>query len=248
MWNTAILRMHLNPVLHNPGVTRWHILIFCQRLVEQRSVDAISVLASFGTLANKGIMSLDRLKDAVRDICKRFPDREERARRLFMEERAASFYGNRDAEFRIRSDISSFFDVPYSSVCFTGSGQIGFSVHKDSLFSPGSSDLDAAIIDSDLFQKAWKDVVSSTRSFSDLTPFSSGSRADIDMFRTRLVNRGMILVDSMPKSKMSSEWSSFQGILSRKHSHLFNRISIALYINEYAFCWKQDSSLQKLMG
>ena len=63
-------------------------------------------------------------------------DRELRGRRLFIEERAASLHFQRDQEFRIKTDVSAFFSIPYSSICFCGSAQLGFSVHKDKFFEP----------------------------------------------------------------------------------------------------------------
>lgn len=192
-------------------------------------------------------VTLENLKSAVRTIGSRFPNREERARRLFITERPASMLRDQDREFSIKTDISSFFSIPYSAVSFCGSAQIGFSVHKDTLFEPGESDLDAACIDPGLFQRAWMDVVETTRAFSDLTPFGHLHPDKINLFRDQIVRRGMIRIDAMPLSDTSSAWSTFQGRLSRKHAMMFKRISVAIYINEYAFCWKQDSSLARLM-
>lgn len=192
-------------------------------------------------------MTLETLKDAVRNIGKRFPDREERARRLFITERAASLHKREDVEFSIKTDISRFLDIPYSSVSFCGSGQLGFSVHKNKLFEPGVSDLDAACIDPYLFQRAWMDVITTTRAFSDLTKFGTAGSGRVDLLRDQIVRRGMIRVDAMPLSDLSRKWSTFQGELSRKHTALYRNVTIAIYINEYAFCWKQDSALNTLM-
>jgi hypothetical protein len=85
-----------------------------------------------------------------------------RARRLFSEERAASLRFQRDDEFKITTDVSTFFGILYSSACFCGSAQLGFSVHKDKLFEPAISDLDAACVNAALFQKEI-DVINTTR-------------------------------------------------------------------------------------
>lgn len=192
-------------------------------------------------------MSLDALKMRVRQIGSKYRNREDRARRLFVEERAASLHFDRDREYSIRSDISEFFNIPYTAVAFSGSAQIGFSIHKDRLFDPGVSDLDAACINADLFQKAWVDVIETTRSFTDLAPFGHAPPEHITLFQDQILRRGMIRVDAMPLSELSRYWSTFQGQISRRHTVLFQRISIAIYLNEYAFCWKQDSALAKLM-
>lgn len=191
--------------------------------------------------------ALARLKAKVRSIGARFPNRERRARRLFVEERAASLHFDRDREFEIRTEISTFFRVPYSAIAFAGSAQLGFSVHKDKLFEPGVSDLDAACVDVSLFQRAWIDVVETTRSFTDATPFGMCGRQEIEQFKDQILRRGMIRVDAMPRSELSLEWNAFLGRLSRRHTSFFQRVSLAIYMNEYAFCWKQDSSLATLM-
>jgi hypothetical protein len=69
-------------------------------------------------------MTLEELKSQLRTISARYPDREQRARRVFIEERAAALQQERDREFDIRTEISAFFDIAYSAVSFCGSGQL----------------------------------------------------------------------------------------------------------------------------
>ena len=192
-------------------------------------------------------MTLEVLKATVRRIGLRFPDRQERARRLFLTERPASLNRQEDREFAIKTEVSNFFGTPYAGVAFCGSGQIGFSVHKNTLFEPGISDLDAACIDTHLFQQAWMDVIDSTRAFTDLSAFGQRGQAGVNLLRDQIVRRGMIRVDAMPNSRLSQEWRRFQNTLSAKHTDLFQKITLAVYINEYAFCWKQDSALIQIM-
>lgn len=192
-------------------------------------------------------MTLEDLKRQIRTISMRYDDREQRARRVFIEERAASLQQERHREFEIRTETSTFFDIAYSAVSFCGSGQIGFSIHQNKPFERCVSDLDVACIDVELFQKAWKDVVSTTRAFTDLTPFGSRKK-NIEIFKEQILRRGMIWIDAMPQSALSLSWSHFQGTLSRKHTAIFSKISFAIYMNEYAFCWKQDSVLSNLVA
>lgn len=192
-------------------------------------------------------MTLEALKETARGIGAKFTDREERARRLFLTERPASLNRQADREFKIKSDVSAFFDVPYASVAFCGSGQLGFSAHKNRLFQPGTSDLDAACIDPILFQQAWIDVIDTTRAFSDLSTFGQSGQEGVIRLKDQIVKRGMIRVDAMPRSKLSRAWSNFQSQLSRRHTDLYQKISIAIYMNEYAFCWKQDSAIAEIM-
>ena len=192
-------------------------------------------------------MTLEVLKATVRRIGSRFSDREERARRLFLTQRPAALHHQEDREFAIKTEVSNFFGIPYAGVAFCGSGQLGFSIHKNKLFQPGTSDLDSACIDPHLFQQAWMDVIASSRAFTDLSVFGRRGQSGVDRLRDQIVKRGMIRVDAMPRSRLSREWGEFQNELSLKHTDLFQRITLAIYINEYAFCWKQDSALIQIM-
>ncbi len=194
--------------------------------------------------------SLTQMKTAVRAIANNYPDREQRARRLFIEERAVAFTATRerDREFEIKTKISNFYEIPYSSVCFCGSAQLGFSAHKDRLFVPAVSDLDAACVSSLVFQKAWADVIESTSAFTDSTVFGSRHENEVRQFKDQILRRGMIRVEMMPQSILSRAWSVFQGELSRQHTDMFKKITVTIYMNEYAFCWKQDSALREIIG
>ena len=192
-------------------------------------------------------MAVNLLKTRVREICSLCGSRVERTRRLFLEERAASLHGEREREYAIKRDISNYFSIPYSHIGFCGSAQLGISIHKERMFQPGVSDLDAACIDAGLYQKAWVDVIETSRAFTDATSFGMASAERIEAFERQVSRRGMIRVDAMPASKLKRDWTQFQGVLSRRHTDIFKSISLAIYINEYAFCWKQDSVLSRIM-
>jgi hypothetical protein len=191
--------------------------------------------------------ALSQLKSAVRLIGGKYNDPFHRARRLYIEERAAALASHRENEYQIKTDISSRFSVPYASVAFCGSSQLGFSIHKDRLFAPTISDLDVACIDSQLYNQAWADIAKTTRAFTDLTPFSGRPTDHIDKLKNDILRRAMIRVDLMPRSSLSQGWRDFVNTLSRKHAALFGRVSIAIYMSEYAFCWKQDTVLSSLI-
>lgn len=226
--------------------------LFCAGLREDEATAYFCEVAGIASISSPEADideadGLARLKARVRAMGARFPDREQRARRLFVEERAASLHFERDREFAIRTAISGFFGVPYSAVAFAGSAQLGFSVHKDRLFEPGVSDLDAACVDVGLFQRAWIDVIEATRSFTDATPFGRRPSSEIKLFKDQILRRGMIRLDAMPRSTLSLEWNAFMERVGRDHAAMFQRVSLAIYMNEYAFCWKQDSALTTLM-
>lgn len=190
--------------------------------------------------------ALADLKNAVRAIGSQYSNRLDRARRLFIEERCSALNQLRAVEYQIKSDVSGFFGIDYANVCFTGSAQLGFSPHKNTMFTPGTSDLDIACVSVDLFQRGWIDIVSVTRAFSDHTTFGALRDHEISTFKETIVKRGMIRVAQMPKSSLSTQWRRFEEQMSRKYAANFGSISFAVYMNEYAFCWKQDSALVRL--
>jgi hypothetical protein len=192
-------------------------------------------------------VTLESLKSRVREIGSRYSSREERAQRLFVEERAASLHDDRNREYDIKRDIAAYFDIAYGHVCFCGSGQLGFSVVKEKLFEPAVSDLDAACIDAHLYQMAWIDIMETTRAFTDFTAFGRTPPTKIERLKDQILRRGMIRVEAMPLSPLKQRWSRFQGALSRRHNDLFSSITLAIYMNEYAFCWKQDSVLSQII-
>jgi hypothetical protein len=189
-------------------------------------------------------MNIEDLKRRVRLISGKYTNREDRARRVFIEEGPQTF--DRDRQFEIRTAISQFYEIPYSAVHFCGSAHLGFSAQKNRLFIPAESDLDAACADTGLFQAAWQDVVSTSRAFTDQSCFRTRRSDQIKLFMDQILRRGMIKVEMMPYSKRSRSWVRFQDDLSRQHSGIFRKVTIAIYINEYAFCWKQDSTLAQI--
>lgn len=190
---------------------------------------------------------LDQEKSKIISLARQYKDRLDRSRRIYVQERPAALANFRDLEYSIRSEVAQYFAISLGSIYFCGSAQLGFSVHKNRLFSPGISDLDIACVSGPLFQSAWKDAAEVTRAFSDPTKFSGRPEETAELFKDQLVKRGLIRVSTMPRSETSSEWQRFEAYLSRKHAAHFGRISFAIYINEYAFCWKQDSVISALL-
>jgi hypothetical protein len=145
---------------------------------------------------------LSQLKSAVRRIGGKYEDRFHRARRLFVEERPAALAQWRETEYEIKTEISEYFGTDYSAICFSGSSQLGFSIHKDKLFELATSDPDVACVDAGLYNRAWSEIITCTKAFTDLTPFS-GRGADKTL-RDNIVRRGMIGVQLMPRSALSA--------------------------------------------
>lgn len=191
--------------------------------------------------------NIEQLKKNIRDVCRNYTDRFQRARRIFIEERAFALKQHREVEYKIKSRVSGHYKIPYSAVCFTGSAQIGFSITKNTKFEVARSDLDIACVDSRLYENVWSDIIDTTRAFTDDTKFSGLSPAKIFLFKETMLRRGMILVEDMPRSTLSRKLLEFEQAISREHRIFFGKMSVAIYMSEYAFCWKQDSSLKSLM-
>lgn len=186
------------------------------------------------------------LKLVAIHTCRLYKERIDRSRRLFIEERSFALKDNRHIEYLIKRDVSNFFHINYSCVAFTGSAQLGFSAHKDKPFVRRVSDLDIACIDVGLFQESWVDILETTRAFTDETSFSGIPAEKIACFKESIYKRGMIRVSQLPRSSKSLEWKKFEDKMSRDYVDFFKCVSIAIYMNEYAFCWKQDSALTML--
>jgi len=190
---------------------------------------------------------VDVLREHILTLARKYSDRLRRARRLFVEERAAALASDREVEYLIKESISQFFGIEYSEVAFAGSAQVGFSAHKNRPFVKAVSDLDVACVSSDLFQVAWADVITATKAFTDATKFAGLRKEEVDRLKDGILRRGMIRVEIMPRSELSIRWKGFEDALSRKYAAYFGGVSVAIYLNEYAFCWKQDSAISSIL-
>lgn len=192
-------------------------------------------------------LNLSEVKEKLRKLASTYPDRFRRSRRIFIEERCAALSNDREAEYEVKEKVSSEFGIKYSEVAFTGSAQIGFSPHKDREFIRAESDLDVACISPELFQKAWINVLETTRAFSDETKFPAMTPEQIDYFKQCILKRGMIRIETMPLSGLSQSWKDAETRITRNFSKIFGKVSVAIYMNEYAFCWKQDSAISSIL-
>lgn len=170
----------------------------------------------------------------------------DRARRIYFDRPSYALDGKHDVEFKIKSAVSEFFGLAFRSVVFTGSAQLGFSPHKDTAFIPGQSDLDVACIDSGLFQKYWEYILTETYAFSNQNKFIDPNHAE--KLKDQILRRGMIFVRYLPKGILRRETMQFLDGLSVEHRALFKSITVAFYVNEYSFCWKQNTAIDQITG
>jgi hypothetical protein len=189
--------------------------------------------------------TVNECRDDLRAALLKQGDVVNQVRRAYFDRPSFALSDKHDVEFEIKKRVANRYSIPFRSVVFAGSAQLGFSPQQDTLFRPGQSDLDIACIDSGLYQKVWQ-VMTRTRALKDLSGFLNKEHSD--RMADHLLRRGMILLDFMPNCPERNEELTFFDQLGREHRRLFNRVSLALYMNEWAFCWKQASALSTVIG
>tara|TARA_R110002124_G_scaffold9500_4_gene48707 strand:- start:1525 stop:2151 length:627 start_codon:yes stop_codon:yes gene_type:complete len=203
-----------------------------------------------GLIQGRGVAatepSKDQIRSGVRQSLAGVSGVIDRARHLYLDRQSFALADKHQNEFAIKSKVAERYKIAFRSVVFTGSSQLGFSPVKDTMYEVGRSDLDIACIDAKLYIEFWEAAVGASGAFSDQSKF--GSAEKLSRFKDQISRRGMILVDFMPKSTLKSAEIAFQDELSRNYRRFFGRVSIAIYMNEYAFCWKQSSAINALMG
>lgn len=188
-------------------------------------------------------------RDRVVQLAKKYRHSLPRTQRLYLEEPSHCTAHERSLEFDIKRSIADFFGVPYRSVVFTGSGHLGFSPSKGTLFSPGNSDLDVAILDIVAYQEFFEVAIEHSRAFTDFRGYTyrGGSQAAAEL-KDYIARRGMIPLWRLPACSEVTEAESFLAQLSQRFRQVFGGISVVFYISEYAFCWKQDSAIRQMMA
>ncbi len=184
--------------------------------------------------------------DEVRALAARYPDPLKRAQRVYLDEPSHAMEGKHDSEFAIKQEVAEYFKIPFRHVAFTGSAQLGFSPTKGTMFEKGRSDLDIACVDQELFQRYWIILNQATRAFNDISGFSihKDPKRAHDELREMIVKRGVLYHWLMPKCHETDRDAAFLDSLTKDYTTFFGKITIGMYMNEYAFCWKQNSALQ----
>lgn len=172
----------------------------------------------------------------------------EKTRRIFLEEPSFSTLQKRNSEFAIKSRIAEIFDVPYSSVRFCGSAHLGISTAKGTTFELGVSDLDIAIVSASAFSGAFEQLAKSTRGFDDVSSYGPHEQSKVEQIKKRIWQRGFILVSDIRASDWARSKTDELRELSQKHRNMFSKITAAIYLSEYFYCWKQKSAIDGLLA
>lgn len=107
--------------------------------------------------------------------------------------------------FSLKRKVSHMFDIHPTNIFMVGSAKLGFSIKKSRRFQPFEdiSDIDLAIISSQLFEQIWKEVY--------LYKMESGWWSDEKKFKKYLF-RGWIRPDFLPTGKsfeITQKWWDF---------------------------------------
>ncbi|MGN5353259.1 hypothetical protein ACQ4P5_14435 [Ralstonia sp. L16] len=154
------------------------------------------------------------------------------ARRLYLSYPTFAFSECPEREFNLKNLISEQYKVDIFSIHFCGSGKTGESYHKNSEFTPGKSDLDAAIISPSLFLGYLETASEATEEFKDRTRFSS-----IEEYKRFVgyLQRGILVPSLMPTCKEKIEWLAFFNNISAGYTDLFDNINCWIYSTQKVF-------------
>jgi hypothetical protein len=167
------------------------------------------------------------------------------ARKIYLSHPTSAFKDKEEKQFDILNEVRDHFKIPITNIQVVGSSKIGQSLHKKSSFTAKKSDLDLAIIDSNLFVYYTELIYSSTKGFSDLTKFGR-NHSGISNFQeySQYLLKGIFRADLMPSGEVRAEWSTFFGKLSSKHIDLFKSINAGIYLSQLFFEIKQTSTIR----
>src|SRR4051812_39519015 len=122
--------------------------------------------------------TVDECRTALRSALSGQNDVISQVRRAYFDRPSYALSDKHDVEFEIKKRVANRYSIPFRSVVFAGSAQLGFSPQQDTLFRPGGSDLDIACIDAGLYQRVWQVIIRRTRAFNDLSGFRNQDHAD----------------------------------------------------------------------
>lgn len=166
------------------------------------------------------------------------------ARKVFLTYPTKAFVGDEERQFEILNEISEYFKVSITCIQVAGSAKLGHSIHKNTDFTLGTSDLDLAIIDRGLFTKYLEIGLELSNGHSDGTSFSTYNGSSNKTQYVRYLARGIFRPDLMPTGVEKANWRNFFGTLSAKHIDIFKSISGAIYLSQGCFENKQRSTIK----
>ena len=188
--------------------------------------------------------------DTIKNDLQNGKDKYDIARKLFISfpNYTAIEYEQHSIEFEIKNEISKFFNTPFHTIHACGSSKTGKSLFKHNDFDKKTSDFDIAIISPELYTKYFEISFTTTKGFTDSTPFTRNRRGKVINVKQEFLsylNIGYFRPDLMPYCTDRSNWFKFFSILSEKYIQYFNGINAGIYLSPTFFEHKQFAALDK---
>ncbi|KES12987.1 hypothetical protein SASC598P14_005750 [Snodgrassella alvi SCGC AB-598-P14] len=163
------------------------------------------------------------------------------AEKIFLIYPSYVFRNNEDLQYNIYKEISEKFKIPITSIQLCGSGKVGYSYYKLRPFDPLQSDLDIAIINSNLFNFYMENILSQSNDLELIYFSSSGTKKSY----TKYISKGWLRPDFMPNITLKTDWFQFFGFLSNKYSNYFAKINAGIFLSESIFRNRQKLLIDK---
>jgi len=165
-------------------------------------------------------------------------------RKVYLTYPTKALIGNEKRQYYILNEISEYFNIPIMNIQVCGSAKTGYSFHKKTQFSAATSDLDIAIVDSNLFLTYTEWVFKITKGLTDRTGFTTDRGSNFNQYCNYIV-KGIFRPDLMPSGRKRINWLKFFGQLSTKNKDLFASINAGIYMSQAFFEYKQISNINE---
>jgi len=169
-------------------------------------------------------------------------------RKIYLTYPTMALVGNEERQFHILNEISEHFNIPIMNIQVVGSAKTGYSFHKKKTFDILTSDMDVAIIDSNLFLLYTEWVFKNTKGFADRTGFPIIDHKSTYQQYINCISKGIFRPDLMPTGKKRLNWLKFFGQLSSKNKDLFKSINAGIYFSQTFFEFKQISNINEYIS
>ncbi len=167
-------------------------------------------------------------------------------RRVYCDQSSFELPEKHRVEFEIKEKVADYYAIDFNSVLICGSAHLGFSPNKETIFEIGKSDIDIAIVDSNLFQHIWSTVIEETHSFSyqHLFPLGPNRTNGAKFVQNMIARRGLIHGHLLPKTPLFDTHRELTTELTKSYGTYFSKVSFGFYMNEIAFHLKQLSAIK----
>ena len=173
---------------------------------------------------------------------------DDEVKKIFLSYQSSFFIDKQSLKFSIQKEIADRFKVSIGDIRICGSAHLGESPHKGLPFKIKESDLDVAIINTDLFSKYIQISKAQSKNLTDISSFPNGpdsgaTQRDKFCYYAAI---GYFRPDLMPHCPQRNEWMSFFGKMSSKYNAIFKNINCGLYASEGLFLDKQYSAIETI--